>query len=522
MTSVTNTLRFSRLSRQPLIFAVAHEPGLLQSRALLISWPRGHPVPEHTDFCLERNMDMTHSRFALLCLLSALVLTLAGCGSSPGQRPSSGSLAQEEAGQTLEADWEADHGRPVDTASVENATIMVYMIGSDLESDGGLGTKDLEEMLRADLGSRVNLVIQTMGCQQWHNDAVSSATAQRFTVEEGALVCQAPDLGQLDSTDPATLRDFISYCAANYPAQRNILILWDHGAGPVYGFGYDEFRPAGASLTLDELQSALDQAGVSFDFIGFDACLMGCLETCWALRDYGDYMICSEDFVSGYGWEYQYWLTELGDDVSISTEELGATIVDTYVTESEQAGDPGVMALIDLSQMDDLYQAWLDFAYANQSRLTALNYSWPTEITRRSLFAEWFGEEEDSPVMEDYYITDLMALASTLDTPQSAPLAQVLSRAVVYSAANDQDSDYTGLAVTLPYGNPELYTSLAEIYTRCGFDAAYVSWLARFANTPGAAQFYQDWTRWSQRWDNSSQFGGWAAYESGSGWRDQT
>ena len=473
-------------------------------------------------------MDMTRFRAALVCLFFALSLGLAGCGSqraslsAPGQAPFMESTVPEQAGQTLEPDSAADSNRSADTADVENATVMVYMIGSDLESDGGLGTKDLEEMLRADLGQQVNLVIQTMGCQQWHNTAVSSATTQRFTVEDGTLICQQSDLGQLDSTDPATLRDFIGYCSANYPAQRNILILWDHGAGPVYGFGYDEFRPAGASLTLDEIQCALDQVGIHFDLIGFDACLMGCLETCWALRDYGDYMLCSEDFVSGYGLEYQYWLTELGDQVSIPTEELGQTMVDTYVTESELAGDPGVMALIDLNQMDDLYQAWLDFAYANQSKLTAMNYSWPTEITRRSLFAEWFGEVEDSPVMEDYYITDLMALSSALDSPQSPSLAQALSRAVVYSAANDQDSDCAGLAVTLPYGNPTLYTSLAEIYTRCGFDPAYVSWLARFANAPGAAQFYEDWTRWSQLWDNSSQFGGWAAYESGSGWRDQS
>ena len=170
----------------------------------------------------------------------------------------------------------------------------------------------------------------------------------RFSVEDGALVCLQEDLGQLDSTDPATLRDFIGYCAANYPADRNILVLWDHGAGPVYGFGYDEFQSAGASLTLDELQSALSQAQVPFDFIGFDACLMGCLETCWALRDWADYLVASEDFVSGFGWEYQYWLTELGDNVALPTEELGQTIVDTYVTESEEAGDPGIMALLDL------------------------------------------------------------------------------------------------------------------------------------------------------------------------------
>ena len=458
----------------------------------------------------------------LLSLCCALGLLLSGCGAGPaGERAPGGERWSQESPRTPQESRENLSGaeslppereRLVDVADAGSATVMLYLIGSDLESENGLATLDLQEMLRAELGNQVHLVIQTMGCHQWHNDAVSPVTAQRFTVEDGTLVCQQADLGQLDSTDPATLQDFITYCASSYPADRNILILWDHGAGPVYGFGYDEFQSPGASLTLDELQSALDQAGVAFDFIGFDACLMGCLETCWALRNYADYLVCSEDFVSGYGWEYQYWLTELGDDVSTPTEELGKTIVDTYITESEQAGDPGVMALLDLRYAQALYEAWTDFAYANQSRLTALNYSWPTQITRRSLYEHWFGEAEPAAVMEDYYITDLMALASTLDQPESGALIQALEETVVYSAANDQDSSYTGLAVTLPYGNPALYTALAEIYRSCGFDAAYVSWLARFANAPGSARFYEDWTQWARMWDNSSQFGGWAAY----------
>lgn len=468
-------------------------------------------------------MDMRRYFAPLLALALALALLLPGCAGTSSQRSGPPRTAEAIGDGAREAQSSApalapDRPKLVDVADARSATVMVYLIGSDLESESGLATRDLQEMLRAELGDRVHLVIQTMGCQQWHNSAVSPATAQRFSVEDGALVCLQEDLGQLDSTDPATLGDFIGYCAANYPADRNILILWDHGAGPVYGFGYDEFQSAGASLTLDELQSALNQAQIKFDFIGFDACLMGCLETCWALRDWADYLVASEDFVSGYGWEYQYWLTELGDDVALPTEELGQTIVDTYVTESEEAGDPGILALLDLGYAQTLYEAWTEFAYANQSRLTALNYSWPTQITRRSLYEQWFGPTEPASVMEDYYITDLMALASTLDTPESGALIQALGHTVVCSAANDQDSRCTGLAVTLPYGNPTLYTALADIYRNCGFDAAYVSWLARFANAPGSARFYEDWTQWARQWDSSSQFGGWDGYH----WRLET
>ena len=90
---------------------------------------------------------------------------------------------------------------------------------------------------------------------------------------------------------------------------------------------------------------------------------------------------------------------------------------------------------------------------------------------------------------------------------------------MLYSAANCQDSACSGLAVTLPYGNPEFYASLAEIFPRCGLDQNYVSWLGRFASAPGSGSFYGQWDSWGERWDNSSYFGGWFAYENSSDWR---
>ncbi len=166
---------------------------------------------------------MTKVRTALLpaCLLG-LALLLPGCTPSSASTP-----AEARASQTETAPLPT--GRPWDaaenTADGDRATVMVYMVGSDLESESALGSLDLEEMARADLGERVSLVVQTMGCQEWHNAAVSPAGSQRFTVEDGALVCQQEDLGQLDSTDPATLRDFVRFCARYYPAERNILIF---------------------------------------------------------------------------------------------------------------------------------------------------------------------------------------------------------------------------------------------------------------------------------------------------------
>ena len=116
---------------------------------------------------------MTKVRTALLpaCLLG-LALLLPGCTPSSASTP-----AEARASQTETAPLPT--GRPRDaaenTADGDRATVMVYMVGSDLESESALGSLDLEEMARADLGERVSLVVQTMGCQEWHNAAVSPA-----------------------------------------------------------------------------------------------------------------------------------------------------------------------------------------------------------------------------------------------------------------------------------------------------------------------------------------------------------
>ena len=182
----------------------------------------------------------------------------------------------------------------------DTVTVMLYLNGADLESDGGMATQDLREILNATLSDKVNVVIQTGGTRKWQTSAIASDHSQRFIVENGGLTLVDDSLGQLDITDPQTLEDFINFCNTNYPANRNMLILWNHGSGAVYGFGYDEHvDDYNAALTLDEIQSAIRNTGVKFEMIGFDACLMGGLETACAFYDTADYLIASEDFESG-------------------------------------------------------------------------------------------------------------------------------------------------------------------------------------------------------------------------------
>ena len=65
------------------------------------------------------------------------------------------------------------------------------------------------------------------------------------------------DMGNASMTKPATLTKFINYCSKNFPANRNMLIFWDHGGGSVSGYGYDEKNPSAGSMDLAEIDLAL-------------------------------------------------------------------------------------------------------------------------------------------------------------------------------------------------------------------------------------------------------------------------
>lgn len=409
----------------------------------------------------------------------------------------------------------------------DTVTILIYMNGSDLESDAQAATQDLMEIVNAGSSENVNILVQTMGTRSWATTyGIASDRSQIYRVDGSGLTLVKDDLGQLDCTQSNTLSDFIIWGVQNYPADRYILTFWNHGGGPVYGFGYDEWiDDYSAALTIDEIQAALNTAGVYFDFIGMDCCIMSCMETCCALYDYCDYMILSEDFESGLGWYYTDWLKELYQNSSIPTPELAKYIIDDMVAENENSsdlGDSSILALIDESMMKVLYTAWTDFAYANESVLLDSNYSRRVKKSSRALpsvenrefFSDWFMDDDSEEVsLEDYYITDLMSVASSIDSQESDALAAAVNQAVVYMNATSDDSYMTGLSVTLPYGDSDFYSQLSAILSNCGFDSEYINWLSKFTSAEGYSEFY-DYNEWDEDWS------GWNDYDDDYNWED--
>ncbi|MBP3415363.1 MAG: hypothetical protein J6L81_09230 [Clostridia bacterium] len=405
----------------------------------------------------------------------------------------------------------------------DEVTVMVYMCGSNLESDSGFATSDIKEMLKADYSDKVNILIETGGARKWHASSITDDGSNISTKKNQVWQVMENDITLIDETDkrepmtdPDTLLDFIDFCTEEYPANRYMLILWDHGDGAVGGFGYDEHYESG-TLTIDGIQQALKKSGVKFDFVGYDACLMGMMEVAYMMYDYVDYFIASEDYEPAAGWEYENWLQALSDNTSISTEKLGKIIVDDYVKECGRSD--GILSVCDLVYAKYVYAIWCEFAYANEETLLTTDYAWETEASNRLDVKNRYDWTDLFFYSEESHIIDMLAVARTIESEQSEPLLAGLKTMIVYSNATSSTeysaSYMTGLAVALPYGDSELYSEIKEIFPKCGFDDEYVEFLGKFVDSESAPNNDEIWEGWDDIWNGWDSWDDFLNYEWG-------
>ena len=327
----------------------------------------------------------------------------------------------------------------------DTATIMVYMCGTDLESRSGMGTANLQEMLDARFGGDITLLIYTGGCKAWKNSVVSSSANQIWQVKDGKLICLKENLGSVPMTDPDTLSGYIRWCAENYPASRYELILWDHGGGSVSGYGYDEKFASSGSMNLAGLDTALKSAGVKFDFIGFDACLMATAETALTMAQYADYLIASEETEPGVGWYYTDWLTAFGENTSLPTIQIGQHIADSFVDTCAQKcpGQLTTLSVVDLAELETTLPGVLaDFSKSTAKLIQ--NQQYQSVSNARSGAREFAQSSRIDQV-------DLVHLARNLGTKEGQTLADTLLGAVKYNRTSSNMTNAYGLSIYFPY-----------------------------------------------------------------------
>ena len=272
---------------------------------------------------------------------------------------------------------------------------------------------NFDQMAKVGSTDRVNVLVEFGRPQRHYSDLYGAwSKTLRFRVTKGMKPTEAKavaDLGAVNMGDGASLADFVTWAREEYPAQRTLLAIWDHGQGwrrrmavtvrgraaDVRGLttGRERARArlgdrlgslaplpddmrvhavryvshdedTGDKLYNREIQDTL--AGLTtdgpIDVIGFDACLMGMLETSYALRGCGTVMVGSEELEPGDGWDYTGFLRPLvADPASFDAAALGTQMVQAY---ADYYGDRDAttMAAVDLSGAEPAARAVSRFA----------------------------------------------------------------------------------------------------------------------------------------------------------------
>ena len=321
----------------------------------------------------------------------------------------------------------------------------------------GCASADINEMTSGVWGDNVQIVIQTGGATHWSNDLVNPNRTQRFLYKNGKMT-EVANLPLQPASEPETLADFLRFCKDEYHADHNMLVLWDHGGGP-FGYGMDSIY--GQMLSLKDIRGALESVyrpsstKPAFDIIGFDACLMSCLEVTDTLDGFADYYCLSEESEPGDGWDYAPWLQALTDDPTMSPAKVAREIADSY-TDYYMIQNINVplfaqnttFSVIDAHKASELYDAYCALAEA-QLKDAVTDMGVLAEIGRCGSHATRYG-------FDHYNVFNTVDLGNYVDymidsyPEECSRIKDLLGEAVLYHRQNGALCDSTGIAVYIP------------------------------------------------------------------------
>ena len=374
-----------------------------------------------------------------------------------------------------------DNDNPPQPGTQAKTTLLVYLVASDL-LDGRGAERDLINMLKAQNHSEVNVVLQIGGgASPGEYPGIDMQQTRRYRLvpqagsREGWTLQELPaseQPGQIAMNLPSTLRDFIAWGARTYPAQQYALSLWNHGGGPIHGFGSDDATGGGTMLSLPQIKTALQQAGVTFELIGFDCCLMASLEVTQALAPHTRYLVASEEVT--FGWEWSKVVGHLAAQPSSPGDSFGRAIIDSYKAfYSSTPLDFTAYSLSDSRRLEPVMQVLGRIAQSLTSTLSerGLQAWWALALARREALdfqSNMFQRNMDLVDVKDW--VHELGRVDIIPAGLIAEFDAAFKALVVYTDGGEDEA--SGLMMYFPRYST-LDTRLQEKYHQLNFLPAY-------------------------------------------------
>lgn len=362
-------------------------------------------------------------------------------------------------------------------------TILVYMNGAnDLARFGTLNVNQMEKVAGT---SDVRTVVQWKTLGEFDSSAPFEGTRRILTRPDttGTIASAVlEDMGaRVDMGSPQTLADFIAWGKANFPAERTMLVVWNHGGGwrssqdGVVGSravsGDDEFR---TEIQTWQLGAALGNA--HFDILAWDASLMQMLEVAHEVRAHADYIVGSEESPPGTGYPYDRVFGAFLDTPDAPTPTLARAFVDGMLADPGNAQEKITESVIDTSKLDDLATAVDAFArelLANRESLTTLVPS-----VRNA--SQAYGLNLDYVYRDLYDVADRIQAGTSISSlaQAAAGVKTAVGAAVVAEGHNSRSPGSHG--VSIDFSSGANFAGLQSDYRRMSFGNAtkWDEWLA--------------------------------------------
>jgi hypothetical protein len=234
-------------------------------------------------------------------------------------------------------------------------TVLVYVAAdNDLAQ---WADSDLVEMESVGSSSDVRVVVQI---------DKPSIGARRLLVGQGGSALLG-ELGIIDMCSWETLSNFLAWGMTSFPAEKYLVILWDHGTGwtaaPHRSFGTDWSSGNVLSIANGDLHKALSSA---FEFtrerinvLAFDACLMQQIEVGFEVRPYANLLLAPQSIMPLEGFRYDDILQALHSDPSMGGTKLCLKIIQSTV-DNYTGIQPITISAIRVSRLNEIADIFID------------------------------------------------------------------------------------------------------------------------------------------------------------------
>lgn len=366
---------------------------------------------------------------------------------------------------------------------INSRTIMLYMVGSDLESRVGLATVDLDSIDYDEIDTEnTNVVLIAGGTKKWHNDYIDVKETSIYELtEDGFEKVKTQDIQNMGDAD--VLSSFLTYTYDNYKTKEYDLIFWNHGSA-IMGSEHDEI--SNDNLSLKEIEVALNASPFhkknKLETVIFRTCLNGSIEVANIFDEYAEYLVASEEITRGS--KYSNVLNFINDiEVTDSAYDFSMKYIDSYKNQMENIKDLydfgeeydiySTYSIVDLSKVEELTNSINEFF---EDINVVKNYN---EIAKvRSNLYQYASTEPTYDMIDLYNLVDQL---KDLSPDKAQTVLDNFENAVVYNWATNSQS--RGLSMYFPFnGNKSYKEYLLDLYNDFDELKPYHNFINNFYN----------------------------------------